>query len=159
MPRTGADLVSYYCSGLNRADREIQSKMLRLPLAVFLWIVFTTASVGAWGETETRVALVIGNGAYRHAPMLANPVNGANGMAEALRDLGFEVVSVIDADRNAMVKAINQFRKTMRADGVGLFYYAGHGMQVDGRNYLLPVDAQSRDLLRPEISSPCCTSG
>jgi hypothetical protein len=94
---------------------------------------------------EQRVALVVGNGAYRHAETLANPVNDANAMAETLRGLGFEVVEVTDADRTAMVKALGQFRKALRTDGVGLFYYAGHGIQARGKNYLVPIDADIAD--------------
>jgi uncharacterized caspase-like protein len=94
---------------------------------------------------ENRVALVIGNGAYKHAHSLANPVNDANGMADALRQLGFAVVAVDDADRTAMVKALGQFRKQLHADGIGLFYYAGHGIQVRGKNYLVPTDADIAD--------------
>src|SRR6185437_12715315 len=84
--------------------------------------------------TESRVALVFGNSAYKHVHPLTNPVNDANAMAETLRSLGFEVLLVDDGDRTTMVKALGQFRKMMRADGVALFYYAGHGMQVRGRN-------------------------
>ena len=105
-------------------------------------IALLFACAGAQAETESRVALVIGNGAYKHAPVLANPVNDATGMAETLRGLGFKVISAVNADRNEMVRAISEFRRTMRAGGVGLFYYAGHGIQVSGKNYLLPVDAE-----------------
>lgn len=115
--------------------------MLRLLAAALALIAIVVVAPGARAESESRVALVIGNGAYRHAPVLTNPVNDANAMAETLRGLGFQVVSAVDADRNAMVRAISQFRRAMQADGVGLFYYAGHGMQVGGRNYLLPIDA------------------
>jgi peptidoglycan hydrolase-like protein with peptidoglycan-binding domain len=115
--------------------------MPRLLAAALALVAIVLAAPSARAEGEERVALVIGNGAYRHAPVLANPVNDATGMAETLRALGFEVISVTDADRNAMVRAIGQFRRAMKADGVGLFYYAGHGMQVGGRNYLLPIDA------------------
>jgi hypothetical protein len=94
---------------------------------------------------EHRVALVVGNSAYRQAPPLANPVSDATAMAETLRGLGFEVITTTDADRTAMVKALGQFRKALRTDGVGLFYYAGHGIQARGKNYLVPVDADIAD--------------
>jgi len=94
---------------------------------------------------EQCVALVIGNGAYRHAHTLANPDSDAEAVADTLRSLGFEVIMVTDADRTAMVKALGQFRKALRTDGVGLFYYAGHGIQARGKNYLVPVDADIAD--------------
>ncbi len=94
---------------------------------------------------ESRVALVIGNAAYRHVPPLSNPVNDANAIAETLRQLDFQVIAVDDADRATTVRALGEFRRLLKADGVGLFYYAGHGLQVRGRNYLLPVDADIAD--------------
>lgn len=94
---------------------------------------------------ESRVALVIGNAAYRRVPRLANPVNDAKAMAETLRQLDFQVIPVEDADRATMVRALGEFRRLLKADGVGLFYYAGHGLQVRGRNYLLPVDVDIAD--------------
>lgn len=115
---------------------------LRSIIAALAWLVLTLASASVQAETESRVALVIGNGAYKHAPVLTNPVSDANSMAETLRGLGFDVISAVNADRNEMVRAISEFRRAMHAGGVGLFYYAGHGIQVAGRNYLLPVDAE-----------------
>jgi uncharacterized caspase-like protein/TPR repeat protein len=119
--------------------------MLRSIVAALVWMAAAVASVGAQADGESRVALVIGNGAYTHAHPLANPVNDAKAMTETLKRLGFEVVSATDTDRVGMVRALGQFRKQMTADGVGLFYYAGHGMQVRGHNYLLPVDADIAD--------------
>ena len=116
--------------------------LLRSAIGALVWIALTLVCASVQAESESRVALVIGNGAYRHAPVLTNPVNDANGMAEPLRGLVFTVISAVNADRNEMVRAIGEFRRTMRAGGVGLFYYAGHGIQVAGKNYLLPVDAQ-----------------
>lgn len=113
--------------------------MSRLVAAVFALIFAAGAATAE--TTESRVALVIGNSAYQYARRLANPDNDARSMTETLRGLGFEVVSVVDADRTRMVKALAEFRNKLGADGVGLFYYAGHGMQVRGHNYLIPVDA------------------
>lgn len=93
-------------------------------------------------QSEIRVALVIGNGRYRHAGALANPANDAADIAAALRRIGFEVVEGADLDRRAMEDKVREFsRKLDRAD-LALFYYAGHGLQVSGRNYLLPVDSK-----------------
>jgi hypothetical protein len=91
---------------------------------------------------ESRTALVIGNGSYADSP-LRNPVNDAGDMAQALRSLGFEVLSYTNLDQNAMKKAIRDFGTKLRTTGgVGLFYYAGHGVQVKGVNYLIPVSAK-----------------
>jgi len=87
---------------------------------------------------EKRIALVIGNGGYREAP-LKNPPSDARAMAQALAACGFKVSLVVDADRAAMFKAVREFGERIRGGGVGLFYYAGHGMQVRGANYLIPV--------------------
>ena len=88
--------------------------------------------------TERRVALVIGNGAYAEGA-LRNPPNDARAMGEALRTLGFEVEVITDASRKRMLDAVREFGRKLTAGGVGLFYYAGHGMQVKGANYLIPV--------------------
>jgi hypothetical protein len=91
---------------------------------------------------ESRIALVIGNGNYVDSP-LRNPVNDATDVAAALKTLGFEVLSYTDLDQNGMKKAIREFGARLRANGgVGLFYYAGHGVQVKGANYLIPVSAE-----------------
>lgn len=90
----------------------------------------------------SRTALVIGNGNYESA-QLRNPVNDARDMTDALRNLGFTVIYKQNAKRREMEKAIRNFGKRLRKNGgVGLFYYAGHGMQINGRNYLIPVDAE-----------------
>ncbi len=93
-------------------------------------------------ETNKRTALVIGNGAYAYAPPLRNPPNDATLVANTLRKLGFEVSAGTDRSQREMRQLIRQFGQTLRAGGgVGLFYYAGHGVQSKGHNYLLPVDA------------------
>ena len=93
-------------------------------------------------RAERRVALVIGNGAYRYAPELTNPSNDAAGLAAALRRLGFTVEEKVDLDRNGTLAALHQFSRLLENADVGLFFYAGHALQVGGRNYLVPVDAQ-----------------
>tara|TARA_B100000315_G_scaffold248348_1_gene278120 strand:+ start:289 stop:1746 length:1458 start_codon:yes stop_codon:yes gene_type:complete len=92
-------------------------------------------------STERRIALVIGNSAYKSSP-LKNPVNDAQDMTESLRGLGFDVIHRKNANKRTMVSAMNEFGRKLRAAEVGLFYYAGHGMQVNGRNYLIPVGSQ-----------------
>ena len=92
---------------------------------------------------EKRIALVIGNGAYGKAiGALPNPPNDARLMARSLRSIGFEVIEHINIDQKAMKRAISRFGKALSTagkDAVGLFYYAGHGVQVDGANYLVPL--------------------
>lgn len=92
------------------------------------------------GAGEKRGALVIGNGAYDSSP-LRNPPNDARTMAQALRGLSFEVIEKVDLDEKKMRKAIDDFGEKIRGGGVGLFYYSGHGVQVNGRNYMIPVHA------------------
>ncbi|MDK9723540.1 MAG: S41 family peptidase [Sterolibacteriaceae bacterium MAG5] len=97
---------------------------------------------GPPGADEKRVALVIGNGAYPSSP-LKNPVNDARAISGKLKALGFEVITRENVAQKDMTRAITQFgEKLARKGAVGLFYYAGHGMQVRGKNYLIPVDAQ-----------------
>lgn len=91
-----------------------------------------------------RVALVIGNTAYQTAP-LKNPVNDARAVAQALSELGFEVTSRENLSQNDMKRAIRAFGEKARNSSVRLVYYAGHGMQVNGENYLIPVDASFRN--------------
>jgi formylglycine-generating enzyme required for sulfatase activity len=93
-------------------------------------------------QQQKRVALVIGNSAYQGIPALKNPVNDATAMAEALNKLGFEVIEVTNASQREMNLAIASFGQKLTSDTAALFFYAGHGLQVKGKNYLVPVDAQ-----------------
>lgn len=108
-----------------------------------LWFGLTISA-----NAEKRVALVIGNSAYERISPLANPRNDAELMASALEGVGFEVVSAIDVDRRAMGRAVRNFGKRLRRagkDAVGLFYFAGHGIQSGGTNYLIPIGAYVED--------------
>jgi tetratricopeptide (TPR) repeat protein len=93
-------------------------------------------------NTGYRVALVIGNGAYAHVKALPNPPNDARAIAKSLRDLGFTVSEGIDLDRAAMQKMTRDFLRQAARAQFALVYYAGHGVQIDGRNYLVPVDVR-----------------
>jgi hypothetical protein len=91
-------------------------------------------------QKQPKVALVIGNAKYKEGGELANPVNDATDMAKALEKLGFEVTLLTNLkNKEAMQNAIDNFRGQLRQGGVGLFYYAGHGVQVQGKNYLIPI--------------------
>ncbi len=87
-----------------------------------------------------RIALVIGNASYKDAP-LTNPVNDARAIGQALQESGFSVILRENTDQRGMLSALREFGDKLRAGGTGLFYYAGHGMQIKGRNYLIPVGA------------------
>jgi uncharacterized caspase-like protein len=89
-----------------------------------------------------RVALVIGNSAYLHTASLPNPKNDANAFSKKLELKGFTVIKGIDQSKEQMLKSIRIFSKKLKGADVGLFFYAGHGMQVNGINYLVPVDAK-----------------
>jgi len=103
--------------------------------------------------SEKRIALVIGNAAYQYSGELRNPVNDANLMANTLQDLGFTVIKRTDATKEQMDNAILDFWSKLENCNVALFYYAGHGVQLNGINYLLPVDAQLEDRLSVEIEA------
>ncbi|SEM36271.1 caspase family protein [Bradyrhizobium sp. OK095] len=94
---------------------------------------------------EQRVALVIGNSNYQNAPQLANPDNDAESMAQFLNSAGFEVVAATDLTQNDMLRVVQDFSAKVSARGpntVAMIYYAGHGVQLAGENYLVPVDAK-----------------
>jgi uncharacterized caspase-like protein len=91
---------------------------------------------------DKRIALVIGNSAYKHTPRLHNPGNDAADMAAKLEQVGFDVIVGRDLDKVAMDRTIRDFAEKLAGAHVGLFFYAGHGLQVNGQNYLLPTDAK-----------------
>jgi Caspase domain len=113
-------------------------------LTLCLTVVILGGAVSAAAQAareENRIALVIGNSAYRESP-LRNPVNDARAMTKTLRDLGFTVLAHENATKRTMETAVIEFGRKLADGGVGLFYYAGHGLQVRGRNFLVPVDAE-----------------
>ena len=100
--------------------------------------------IGSPAKADKRVALVVGNSSYRNITRLDNPRNDASLMAETLRSIGFELVggrALIDLDKASLDKAVQDFGNQLTAAGVALFYYAGHGVQVRGSNYMVPVGA------------------
>jgi uncharacterized caspase-like protein len=100
-------------------------------------------AVGLFAEAcaaEQRVALVIGNGAYRSVPELRNSRNDADDISEQLKRLGFAVIDGRDLDRSAMQTALGRFAQRLRGADAGLVYYSGHGLQINGQNFLVPVD-------------------
>jgi len=114
-------------------------------IAIFVGLVVVGANPA---HAERRIALVMGNAAYGAIGALRNPVNDGKLMAEALAGVGFETSLLLDADQIAMKRAIANFGRTLRAagsDAIGLFYFAGHGVQANGQNYVMPVEAAPRD--------------
>jgi uncharacterized caspase-like protein len=96
-------------------------------------------------SADRRVALVLGNSQYQHAPALINPVRDAKAISTRLEQFGFEVVSGFDLTKLRTQETIAQFARQVRGADVALLFYAGHGLQVSGANYLLPVDAALED--------------
>ncbi len=114
-------------------------KLCRLPA---LMGGLLTMAVAAQAPVDLRMALVIGNAEYPSNP-LVNPANDARAMGASLRSLGFTVVELRDAQKHQMVAAIAKMRDALKdKNGIGMLYYAGHGLQLDWRNYMLPVDAK-----------------
>lgn len=98
---------------------------------------------------QKRVALVIGNSAYLNALALANPANDASDIGEALKDTGFELILGLDLDKRGFDAKVREFSRLLPQAEAGVLFYAGHGLQVAGRNYLVPIDARlqtERDL-------------
>jgi len=116
-----------------------------LAIATFAWLVGCVAAPGAAaagapaGQAGRRLALVVGNNTYATAP-LRNAVADAEAVAAALRELGFEVTRASDVTLARFERAIADFAARVRPGDVALFYYSGHGVQVEGENYLVPVD-------------------
>lgn len=116
-------------------------QVTRLGLFLLLsGMAFTSVAAEPAIAQSERVALVIGNSSYANG-MLRNPVNDARAVAAKLESLGFKVLLRENLDREAMHRSIGEFSQKLKAGGVGLFYYAGHGMQIKGKNILIPVDA------------------
>src|SRR5882757_716525 len=115
---------------------------LLAPLLAYVLLVLPAAA-------EKRVALVVGNSAYVHANPLPNPVNDAGDMAKALTEVGFEVILGLDTSKAAFDAKVRDFARALERADVAVFFYAGHGLQASGKNYLVPVDASlqvERDL-------------
>jgi len=110
--------------------------------SAFIFFVLLFAAVSGQAIAEKRVALVIGNSAYQHAVQLANPKNDSSDMTAKLESLGFQVVSDQDLDLAGMRRTVRNFLEKIDGADMALFFYAGHGLQVNGNNYLVPVDAR-----------------
>ena len=127
----------------HRAGRaEAGAAVKRALRALALGASLAVACARAQAPVDLRVALVIGNAAYAAAPLI-NPANDAKAMGAALKGMGFTVIDVRDASKAQMEAALGRVRTALSGqNGVGLLYYAGHGLQLDWRNYMVPVDAR-----------------
>jgi uncharacterized caspase-like protein len=113
---------------------------VKLVRTVF-FLIFAIATCQA-AMAEKRVALVVGNSGYAHVPALPNPRNDAADMAVKLKGLGFTVISGTDLGFLEMRRTIRSFINSLDGSDIALFFYAGHGLQVNGKNYMIPIDAQ-----------------
>ena len=105
-------------------------------------VLVSLALLPAAALADKRVALVVGNSAYQHTPKLANPKNDATDVSAALKTLGFQVIDGLDLDKAAFDRKVRDFATALQGADAGVFFYAGHGLQVAGQNYLVPVDAE-----------------
>ena len=127
-------------AGRRAGSRSAPSNPARSLVAVVVAIVFLVAPAVVFADG--RVALVVGNSTYAHIGRLPNPDNDARDMSAALRRLGFEVTTELDADRVELTEALRAFTRRSAGADVSLVFYAGHGIEMDGVNYLVPVDAR-----------------
>ncbi len=115
-------------------------------IAIILAVVVGSVALGGSPGTaaaQRRVALVVGNSAYQYAPKLDNPRNDATDMAAALKRFGFQVVEGYDLDKAAFDRKVRDFAVALQGASVGVLFYAGHGLQVGGQNYLVPIDTKA----------------
>ena len=127
--------------GYTKSDMYL-APLRRVSAALLIGLSILCLAAVAQAPQDVRVALVIGNSSYVGAPLL-NPANDARAMSDILRGLGFTVVELRDGRKAQMAQAIGQVRDLLKGkQGVGMLYYAGHGLQLDWRNYMVPVDAQ-----------------
>jgi len=122
-----------------------------------IWFWALLAVLSTWSTAsmaDRRVALVVGNGAYKNVPNLPNPPKDAQAIAALLRNLGFDVVSGEDLTHDAMTDVLRKFATQADGADVALFFYAGHGLQLDGKNYLLPIDSNPKSELDVKLGGP-----
>jgi formylglycine-generating enzyme required for sulfatase activity len=128
----------------------IAGRSISLVLAVAVLLLPVSQTAKSAPDTERRIALVIGIGGYQNAPHLTNPVNDARAIGDSLRRLHFDVTELYDPDFRALNSGVREFGIRAATADVAVVYYAGHGVQVDRENYLIPADAKlerERDLL------------
>src|SRR3954447_15238700 len=141
------------CIGIAVLAREHSAatrQLAHLARVILIAAILLPLTAAAPAKDERRIALVIGISAYQNAPRLANPINDAGAIGESLRRLKFDVVELDDPGLQELSHSIRNFGVSAAAADVAVVYYAGHGVQVDRENYLIPADAKlerERDLL------------
>lgn len=126
------------------ADKRRRSALLRLSALSLapMWSILAFAQNASDLHALPRDALVIGNSKYRHLPPLRNPGNDAAALGDLLQEIGFSVSPLLDANKVSMEESIRDYCARLRKNrAIGLFYFAGHGLQLRWRNFLIPVDA------------------
>ncbi len=121
---------------------------------LFCALLAVAATWSTASQAERRVALVIGNGAYKNVPQLPNPPRDATAISALLRSLGFEVVTGTNLNRDGMGTSMSKFATAADGADVALFFYAGHGMSLEGKNYLLPIDANLKSEIDVKLGGP-----
>jgi len=136
--------------------------MTRVALFLIFWLVTSTAFCAGLSRAvskdtkSTRVALIIGNSSYREVTALPNPVNDASDLATALEAKGFTVLLREDVSERGLKEAVAEFAKFLKGGGVGVFFFAGHGVSLNGQNFLMPVDLSFRnpaDIISKSVSA------
>lgn len=117
----------------------------RIRQLVSISFIFACLAASPSVADGKRLALIVGNGAYQNAPVLDNPRNDARAMAEELRNLGFDVILGLDTDAAALRSLVQTFGSRLAGADLSLFFYAGHGFQLQGRNFVVPTDANIRE--------------
>lgn len=118
----------------------IKSAIITTITFALVWIIIIN---NAHAQSQKRIALLIGNGAYKEVSILPNPKRDVALIGKVFQDAGFDVVSILlDLDRSMMLKAIRSFEDKVQGADIGIIYYAGHGIEVNGQNYLIPTDAR-----------------
>ncbi len=143
----GGDAIRAMAGAARRAATRLAGRLAGLALLTMLALIAMPSPVGpdrpvAAATQHKRVALVIGNSAYRYTRRLDNPRNDATDIGAALKRLGFQVIEGFDLNKAGLDEKIREFTAHLRGASVGVFFYAGHGLHVAGQNYLVPVDAQ-----------------
>ena len=132
---------------------DIQTPARKSKITVRNNLIFSPPYSG----NEKRLALIIGNGLYEYGGILANPENDATDMASVLEHLGFEVIKYENTDQSTLKRAIDEFGYRLKLYDAGLFFYAGHGIQAKGQNYLIPVDAHIQN--ESDVEFTCVDAG
>lgn len=136
-------LLEIYNNNLSEYGFEIieGERIAGRPLFIAKTIVKAVRQGEEKSKEETKLALVIGCSKYNYAVFLKNPVNDANSMGKKLQSLGFDVIKSLNPTQKELKSSIDDFGEKLQNYDVGLFYFAGHGVQVKGLNYLIPADA------------------